>query len=197
MPRNAPAPGPGIPHDPPVVLVVFDALPVRLLEDATGHIDSERFPNFAALARTGTWYRNATTIHESTRFSVPAILDGERPRPGVAETLQRRADTGLRAERDDRRHGAVVSPARGLADQLLGDAPGGRVRPGPQQPRGVRAHGLGRSALVKIRPALDERSIRGSLISVSGHKEGKHPCQGGHDERWTDERLGTPVLRRN
>jgi Sulfatase len=68
---------------PPVVVVVFDALPIQLLEDGNGHIDAKRFPNFAAFAAQGTWYRHATTISESTRFSVPAILDGRRPRPGV------------------------------------------------------------------------------------------------------------------
>jgi hypothetical protein len=66
---------------PPVVVVVFDALPVQLLEDEHGQIDAARFPNFAAFAAQGTWYRHATTISESTRFSVPAILDGRRPRP--------------------------------------------------------------------------------------------------------------------
>ena len=70
---------------PPVVLVVFDALPIQLLQDGSGHIDAERFPNFAAFAGQGTWYRNATTISESTRFSVPALLDGRRPRPGARE----------------------------------------------------------------------------------------------------------------
>ncbi|HEX6712395.1 MAG TPA: sulfatase-like hydrolase/transferase [Thermoleophilaceae bacterium] len=45
----------------------------------------KRFPNFAAFAAQGTWYRHATTISESTRFSVPAILDGRRPRPRVRE----------------------------------------------------------------------------------------------------------------
>ncbi len=67
----------------PVVLVVFDALPVQLLEDDHGQIDAKRFPNFAAFAANGTWYRHATTISESTRFSVPAILDGRKPRPNL------------------------------------------------------------------------------------------------------------------
>jgi hypothetical protein len=66
-----------------VTVVVFDALPVQLLVDDRGQIDAKRFPNFAAFAAQGTWYRHATTISESTRFSVPAILDGRRPRPGV------------------------------------------------------------------------------------------------------------------
>ena len=72
---------------PPVVVVVFDALPVQLLEDASHRIDAQRFPNFAAMAREGTWYRNATTVSESTRYSVPAMLDGRQPRPSAHETL--------------------------------------------------------------------------------------------------------------
>lgn len=74
---------PSQPPRPPVTVVVFDALPVQLLQDDRGQIDAKRFPNFAAFANQGTWYRHATTISESTRFSVPAILDGRRPRPGV------------------------------------------------------------------------------------------------------------------
>lgn len=70
---------------PPVTVVVFDALPIQLLVDDHGQIDAQRFPNFAALAGEGTWYRNATTVSESTRFSVPAILDGRQPRPRTTE----------------------------------------------------------------------------------------------------------------
>jgi Sulfatase len=67
--------------------VVFDAFRVTLLEDATGAIDQSRFPNLAALAREATWYRNATTAHENTTFSVPAILDGVAPRIDTRPTL--------------------------------------------------------------------------------------------------------------
>lgn len=80
------APAAGAAERPPVVLVVFDALPPLLLQDADRQIDPVRFPHFAAFARDATWYRNATTIHESTRFSVPSILDGRQPRPGLRET---------------------------------------------------------------------------------------------------------------
>ena len=66
------------------MLVIFDGLPVKFLQTASGEIDAERFPNFAAFAGESTWYRNATTIHESTRFSIPSILDGRFPRPGQA-----------------------------------------------------------------------------------------------------------------
>jgi hypothetical protein len=44
-------------------------------------MDAVRFPAFAELARGADWYRNATTVHESTTYAVPAILTGRYPRP--------------------------------------------------------------------------------------------------------------------
>src|SRR5688500_9992046 len=73
---------------PPIVLVVLDALPTWFLVDEQGNVDAKRFPNFAELARTGSWFPNATTISESTRFSVPAILDGRKPRAKTQPTLE-------------------------------------------------------------------------------------------------------------
>ena len=70
---------------PPLVLVIFDALAPTELQTADRRIDPVRYPNFAAFAATSTWYRNATTIHESTRFSIPAILDARIPHPGQRE----------------------------------------------------------------------------------------------------------------
>ena len=66
--------------DPPDVLfVTFDALPVESLLDGTGHIDAELFPNFAAVADDGTWYRNNTTVSAFTRDAIPALLTGKYP----------------------------------------------------------------------------------------------------------------------
>ncbi len=45
----------------------------------TDGVDRQRFPNFAALARDATWYRNATTVADGTTYAVPAILSGTRP----------------------------------------------------------------------------------------------------------------------
>ena len=63
----------------PVVMVVFDELPLISLLDARGGIDADRYPNFAALARDSTWFRNTTAIHGSTSMAIPAILDGKHP----------------------------------------------------------------------------------------------------------------------
>lgn len=76
-PEGRSAPGP-----PVLVLVVFDEFPTTSLLGGGGRIDAVRYPNFAALVRGSTWFPNATTVHDSTFYSVPAILDGRRPRKG-------------------------------------------------------------------------------------------------------------------
>jgi hypothetical protein len=63
----------------PVVVVLFDELPVSSLEDGRGGIDAKRFPAFAELARNSTWFRNAFTIYDSTERAQPAIFDGDLP----------------------------------------------------------------------------------------------------------------------
>jgi sulfatase-like protein len=67
------------PTKPPIVFVVFDALPESMLMKPGGRIDAARFPGFAELAAQSTWYRNATTVHDRTIRSIPAMLDGRWP----------------------------------------------------------------------------------------------------------------------
>jgi hypothetical protein len=66
----------------PVVVVNFDEFPVTSLLNRSGRIDAIRYPNFAALARGATWFSNASTEADSTKFAIPAILDGKAPRRG-------------------------------------------------------------------------------------------------------------------
>ena len=73
---------------PPVVLVVFDEFPSDTLIGPDGRIDAARYPNFAALAGTSTWFRNAQTIYDSTFKAVPAILDARMPRKGTAPDVR-------------------------------------------------------------------------------------------------------------
>jgi hypothetical protein len=73
----------------PVVLVVFDEFALSSLMLDEGTIDSVRYPNFAALSRTSTWYRDATTVHDVTDHAVPSILTG---RLGKSEQLPTVAD---------------------------------------------------------------------------------------------------------
>src|SRR2546422_587464 len=64
-------------------LVFVAGLAAALLRPAPtrGRLDAERYPNFAALARTSTWYRSATTVEWLTEVATPAILTGIRPPP--------------------------------------------------------------------------------------------------------------------
>jgi hypothetical protein len=60
----------------PVVFVVLDEMAASTLMTRDGELDSVRYPNFARLAGEGTWYRNATTVHDATADAVPSILSG-------------------------------------------------------------------------------------------------------------------------
>lgn len=71
----------------PVVVVLFDELPLGALLDGRGQIDARRFPNFGRLAATSTWYPNTTSVSAWTHLAVPAILTGTLPdqtKPPVA-----------------------------------------------------------------------------------------------------------------
>ena len=70
----------------PIVLVVYDELPVNSLLDAHGRVDAARFPSFARLAAGSTWFRNTSTVAEGTTHAVPAILTGRLPRAGEFPT---------------------------------------------------------------------------------------------------------------
>jgi hypothetical protein len=67
---------------PPVVLLILDELPGDALLDSQRRIDSVRYPGFAQLRRSSTWFPNAHTVFDDTRQAVPLILDGRRPRRG-------------------------------------------------------------------------------------------------------------------
>ena len=63
----------------PVVLVIYDELPAAMLMDKKTNINAARFPAFADLGKTSTWYKNNTTISDGTWSAVPAILTGFVP----------------------------------------------------------------------------------------------------------------------
>ncbi len=83
----APA-GPAVDATTPVVVVVFDELPLSSLLDADEQIDAVRYPGFADLARHGSWYRNATSVSAFTHYAVPAILTGNYPQDGKYATIR-------------------------------------------------------------------------------------------------------------
>jgi hypothetical protein len=77
---EAPARGSKSPRRPHAILLILDEFPSDSLLDRQGRIDPVRYPNFAALAGDGTWFKNAYSVYDSTTKAVPLILDGIRPR---------------------------------------------------------------------------------------------------------------------
>lgn len=68
---------------PPVVMIVFDEWPLTSIIGTDGEIDADLYPNLAALAGDATWYRNTTTVTNSTLFAVPSVLTGQLPEDGL------------------------------------------------------------------------------------------------------------------
>jgi hypothetical protein len=76
----------------PLVMIIFDELPVVSLLDENRRIDARRYPSFAALAAESTWYRNATPVANNSTFSIPSILTGDYPDPEKIPIIQHYSD---------------------------------------------------------------------------------------------------------
>ena len=80
--------GPGTPKDQVSVLwVILDEAPLFSLLNSQGEINAQRFPGFADLASTSTWYRNVIATSQTTTDAVPAMLSGRMPKSGVGPVL--------------------------------------------------------------------------------------------------------------
>ncbi len=66
-------------NPPPMIFIILDEFPLTSLLNEHHQIDAARYPNFAALARNATWFRNTTTVSSVTAQAVPAILTGNYP----------------------------------------------------------------------------------------------------------------------
>ena len=97
---------------PDVVVVILDEFPTTSLLGKDRHIDAVRYPNFAALARGSTWFRNATTVSDTTFAAVPSILDGRLHRWKVGERARppRRAIWDLLAKHGYSIHASTEAP---------------------------------------------------------------------------------------
>ncbi|MGD2103449.1 MAG: sulfatase-like hydrolase/transferase, partial [Acidimicrobiia bacterium] len=69
-----------------IVMLQLDEFPVASIVDSDGTVNENLFPNFARLAETGTWYRNALSTSIATTQSVPAILTGRRGGEDLSQT---------------------------------------------------------------------------------------------------------------
>ncbi len=77
--RGQQAVGTLLESDTPVVLLILDELPTASLMAQDRNLDERTFPAFADLARSATWYRNATTVAAGSLNAIPAILTGRYP----------------------------------------------------------------------------------------------------------------------
>ncbi len=68
-----------IANSPPIVMVVFDELPLTSLMDKNHMIDQLRYPSFATLAEDAYWFRNASALAGNTEIALPPILTGNYP----------------------------------------------------------------------------------------------------------------------
>ncbi|HEX2370239.1 MAG TPA: sulfatase-like hydrolase/transferase [Acidimicrobiia bacterium] len=62
--------------DTPVVIIVFDELPLSSLLTREGEVNAALFPNFARLADGSHWFKNGQSNSIATSDSVPILLTG-------------------------------------------------------------------------------------------------------------------------
>jgi Sulfatase len=105
--------GPGDVGNPvPVVMLVFDELPLASVVDEDGTIDAELFPNLAGLAAESTWFRNATTVSSSTWHAAPALVTGQLPDPDAGPVAADHPDSLFTLLADDYDLNVVESVTR-------------------------------------------------------------------------------------
>ncbi|NBU17326.1 MAG: hypothetical protein EBS48_10030, partial [Actinobacteria bacterium] len=81
------APAPQVdPQDVSVLWLQLDEAPLWPLLAGDGTINEKRFPGFAALAASSTWYRDMLGVSQTTVDAVPATLTGRMPVTGKAPT---------------------------------------------------------------------------------------------------------------
>lgn len=75
------------PKEVSVLWIVLDEASLWPLLTVDGTINKNRFPGFAALAESSTWYRNVVGTSQTTTDAVPAMLTGTWPISGTAPVL--------------------------------------------------------------------------------------------------------------
>lgn len=81
----------GVAHPADLIVLVLDELPLGTLLDGSAsasspRIDGGRFPGFARLAESSTWYPHAKSPTAHTAVALPTLLTGRYPTPGRMPT---------------------------------------------------------------------------------------------------------------
>ena len=164
---------------PPIVVVVFDQLPVSSLMRPDGAIDVQRYPGFGALAETTTWFRNATANAEVTGFAVPSLLSG---------TLPRRARLPIAAHHPQNLFTVLGGAYRMEAIEPITQLCPERLCRTGVEPRRERLTAMTLDALVVFLHVVAPSDLRGGLPSLANNWKDFLPA---HDwqRRWVQARV--------
>jgi hypothetical protein len=197
----------------PVVMVVFDEVSTIAFEDARERIDPVLYPNLAALARDGTWFRYATAPTDMTGTATPTILTGtvgKRHHPPILSSYPRNLFTlvGRHYRMKVSQEATDLCP-RDLCEDASGESAAARDR--------ALASDLGLVYLHVIAPDGIERSLASVSDTVAGfgadtgtvtadgspghtgHEEVLHELSGGRPARFENfvrsiDRTAQPTL---
>jgi hypothetical protein len=140
---------------PPIVMIVLDELPLTTLMDRAGHIDENMFPNFARLAESSTWFRNATTVAIMTTHAVPSVLTGRYPKRGGLPTYNDHPANLFTLLRDSHRL-VAAEPITQLCPPRACRSVGSESSPLAGDIALVAAHAILPKDLTKALPPIDE-----------------------------------------
>jgi hypothetical protein len=151
-----------------VIMIVWDEWPVNSIIGADGRIDERLFPNLAALANDGVWFRNATTVANATTSAVPALLSGRDPVDGLAPVASDHPENlfTLLADRMDLevKESVTALCPRSFCDDPFVDSPAASHR---KESPTVTSRATGLHAILD-----DAKALYRSMISVDGEVDG-------------------------
>ena len=150
---------------------------MSLLDDK-GKLNATRYPNLAALAADGVWFRNATAVSDYTRWALPSIVTGRYPAARSTPTPRDHPNTVFSLV--GRSHRLEVSEAvtplcpRQLCRETGHAAVRSRVRDGRRHRRRCRP---------RVSAAVSTRGLAGPDAELGGVRGSRRRC----DEDRTDD----------
>jgi hypothetical protein len=197
----------------PVVMVVFDEVSTIAFEDARERIDPVLYPNLAALARDGTWFRYATAPTDMTGTATPTILTGtvaKRHHPPILSSYPRNLFTLLgRHYRMKVSQEATDLCPRDLCEDASGESAAARDRALASDLGLVYLHVIAPEGIERNLPSVSDTlgnfgADTGTTTAEgspghTGHREVLHELSGGRPARFENfvrsvDRTARPTL---
>ena len=179
----------------PVVMVIFDEFPAGSLMTPSGEINPQRFPNFAALKDTSTWYRNTATDASYTAIAVPSILTGQDADRDALPTAADHPDSIFTLLGKDWETQAIEPITQLCTEEICGD------REGDDESMGGALSSFYSDLKAVSAHLLLPRDMESSLPDISQSFEGFGGVEGdsisrGRARQWVRDRLdeGGPSL---